>query len=259
MRKVFPTQIFPITKPIKDAKDFKQLKEEMFKWADNLTKLLQWSRSKDTERMSKVIEEEVDHGGLVGLTDDDHTQYLKEKASSGLAAETPTHTHQNASNCGQLDHGSALTGRDDDDHSQYHNNTRGDARYLYRENEGAFTPDGNYEPATKKYVDDLVAAAGFAKIKTGTYTGNGVDDRDINIGVDLASKSNAYLIIKHRGTSNPRHRTEYSQGDLAMSFGPANDSVNMIQAFTSTGFQVGDHIDTNGQDETYRYIAIWTN
>jgi hypothetical protein len=47
-----------------------------------------------------------------------------------------------------------LLNRDDDGHSQYHNDTRGDARYLYKENTDSFTPDGDYEPATKKYVDD---------------------------------------------------------------------------------------------------------
>jgi len=57
------------------------------------------------------------------------------------------------------DHG-ALTGLGDDDHSQYHTDARGDTRYLYKENVAAFTPDGNYEPATKKYVDDSVAGAG---------------------------------------------------------------------------------------------------
>jgi len=71
--------------------------------------------------------EGVDHGDLDGLTDDDHTQYLKEKASGGTAAETPTHTHQDANNCGQLDHGLALTGLTDDDHTQYFNSTRHDA------------------------------------------------------------------------------------------------------------------------------------
>lgn len=60
-----------------------------------------------------------DHGELGGLTDDDHTQYLKEKASGGTAAETPAHTHQAAATCGQLDHGAALTGLTDDDHTQY--------------------------------------------------------------------------------------------------------------------------------------------
>jgi len=51
------------------------------------------------------------------------------------------------------DHG-ALEGLDDDDHTHYLTNARGDARYLYKENTDAFTPDGDYEPATKKYVDD---------------------------------------------------------------------------------------------------------
>ncbi len=54
---------------------------------------------------------------------------------------------------GVTDHG-ALSGLGDDDHTQYHNDTRGDVRYLYRENTSAFTPDSDYEPATKKYVDD---------------------------------------------------------------------------------------------------------
>jgi len=58
-----------------------------------------------------------------------------------------------------LDHGN-LQGKGDDDHSQYHNNARGDARYLYKENTDEFTPDGDYEPATKKYVDDNAGGGG---------------------------------------------------------------------------------------------------
>jgi len=61
----------------------------------------------------------IDHGTLTGLADDDHTQYLKEKASGGVAGETPEHVHQAAATCGQLDHGLALTGLADDDHAQY--------------------------------------------------------------------------------------------------------------------------------------------
>ncbi len=59
------------------------------------------------------------HGDLQDLGADDHTQYLKEKASSGLASETPVHNHQAAANCGKLDHGAALDGKNDDDHTQY--------------------------------------------------------------------------------------------------------------------------------------------
>jgi hypothetical protein len=61
----------------------------------------------------------TDHGQLSGLGDDDHAQYLKEAASGGLASETPTHTHQGATQCGKLDHGLALDGLADDDHLQY--------------------------------------------------------------------------------------------------------------------------------------------
>ena len=64
-----------------------------------------------------------------------------------------------------------------------------------------------------------------AMIRTGTYTGNGVDNRNINIGVNLASKSNVYVIIKAASNSlNAVHRIEYGQGDLTMLFGATNDS-----------------------------------
>lgn len=71
-----------------------------------------------------------DHGALTGLTDDDHTQYLKEEASGGLASEVPDHTHQSAAEAGTLDHGLALTGLTDDDHTQYLLGSGG-ARTMY--------------------------------------------------------------------------------------------------------------------------------
>lgn len=46
----------------------------------------------------------VDHGVLTGLTDDDHTIYLKEKASGGTAAEVPAHTHATAAQGGIPQH-----------------------------------------------------------------------------------------------------------------------------------------------------------
>lgn len=62
---------------------------------------------------------QLDHGAaLTGLTDDDHTQYLKEKASGGVAGEVPTHNHSAAGEAGTIDHG-AITGLSDDDHPQY--------------------------------------------------------------------------------------------------------------------------------------------
>ena len=59
-----------------------------------------------------------DHGSLTGLGDDDHSQYLKDKANGGTAAEIPAHTHASSAEAGTIDHG-ALTGRADNDHEQY--------------------------------------------------------------------------------------------------------------------------------------------
>src|SRR3990167_9340840 len=53
----------------------------------------------------------LDHGALLGLTDDDHTQYRLERAD---------HSHKSTGlQAGTLDHGLALTGLTDDDHTQY--------------------------------------------------------------------------------------------------------------------------------------------
>lgn len=78
------------------------------------------------------------------------------------------------------DHGE-LGGLDDDDHSQYHTDGRGDIRYLYKENEAVFTPDGDYEPATKKYVDDNAGVTDH-----GVLTGLGDDDHTIYALVDAS-------------------------------------------------------------------------
>lgn len=96
----------------------------------------------------EVIAGGVDHGGLAGLSDNDHPQYLlvadiddtpvngevAQPISSnwafdhvaaadphpGYRLESADHTHQSAgAQGGQLDHGLALTGLTDDDHTQY--------------------------------------------------------------------------------------------------------------------------------------------
>ena len=95
-----------------------------------------------------------------------------------------------------------------------------------------------------------------AMTKTGTYTGNAVDNRNINIGVDLASKTNAYVIIKGDQNQDGVHRTEYGQGDESMFFGNSQHTNNLIQAFTATGFQLGDNI-SNFDAVDYCYIAFW--
>ena len=44
---------------------------------------------------------------------------------------------------------------EEDDHPQYHNDERGDARYLNINNAVEYIPVGDYNPATVKFVTDL--------------------------------------------------------------------------------------------------------
>jgi len=61
-----------------------------------------------------------------------------------------------------MDHGD-LDGLDDRDH---------DAAYLAKENTAPFTPDADYEPAPKKYVDDNVTSYPHFAICFGAYSGS---------------------------------------------------------------------------------------
>ncbi|MDA2917500.1 hypothetical protein MYX64_11790, partial [Nitrospinae bacterium AH_259_B05_G02_I21] len=97
-----------------------------------------------------VNDADVDHGLLTGLSDDDHTQYhndtrgdaryftktehLNISAGAGDAGkpiklDAAGHVDASMVNDADVDHG-LLTGLADDDHTQYHNDTRGDARYV---------------------------------------------------------------------------------------------------------------------------------
>ena len=98
-----------------------------------------------------------------------------------------------------------------------------------------------------------------AQMKTGTYTGDGADDRDINTGINLAAKTYAYVIIKGNTTQVAVHRIEYGQGDLTMYYDSTTDAANLLQQFTATGFEVGSNNIVNASGVTFRYIAFWVD
>lgn len=66
----------------------------------------------------------ADHGGLAGLGDDDHGQYLKDKAAGGLASEVPNHDHSTSNEGGGVDHGQLNSLVGTDHHTQYLNSFR---------------------------------------------------------------------------------------------------------------------------------------
>jgi hypothetical protein len=96
-----------------------------------------------------------------------------------------------------------------------------------------------------------------ARVKTGTYTGDGTDNRNIDIGVNLAAAKNAYVIVKCYEDFNCIHRTEYGQGDRTMFYSEVTDGDNEIQQFTTTGFQIGRGQEANYATYPYRYIVFW--
>lgn len=100
---------------------------------------------------------------------------------------------------------------------------------------------------------------GNCNMKTGTYVGDAVDNRNVNIGIDLASKTYKFIIIKNPSTQVGMMRTEYGQGDLTMNFGAIADQANCVQSFTETGFQLGSAAMVNQVTLLYRYIAFWVD
>jgi len=147
--------------------------------------------------------------------------------------------------------------------------TTGGGQKLFIRNYGD-TSDGFVKFAGGQMTDNLAVDAGKlvdgrdisamvrAKILTGTYTGDGTDDRNINIGVDLTAKSNVFVFVKVNAAGTGREgyaRIEYGQGDLSMLLGTGADIADRIQAFNATGFQVGGTQNENGL--VYRYVVIY--
>ena len=79
--------------------------------------------------------------------------------------------------------------------------------YLNKDNSTAFTPDGDYEPATKKYVDDTVAGAGG-------YTDEQAQDAvGDNVTSGLAYNDDAGAIyIKEYNTLSSQSKQGYLSG-----------------------------------------------
>jgi hypothetical protein len=92
---------------------------------------------------------------------------------------------------------------------------------------------------------------------SGTYSGDGNDNRNLNIGVDLGSKSQYVIIIKSGSTNLPTVWRKPGGGDETQYCTGVVTGANLIQAMHSTGFQLGtdNHVNQNGTG--YHYVVIW--
>lgn len=97
------------------------------------------------------------------------------------------------------------------------------------------------------------------EIKTGSYTGNGSDNRDITIGFSDTSIVPTFVMVKKDGTEEAVWRgADSHSGDKSSYFVASSDTSNLIQAFSANTFQVGTDTDVNASGPTYRWMAIGT-
>lgn len=97
-----------------------------------------------------------------------------------------------------------------------------------------------------------------AGMLTGTYVGDGNDDRVINIGVDLAAMDDAVVMV-FGSAKEKRLRIETGAGDVTDGFDNIGPGSNMIQSFTAVGFVLGTNLTVNGLGVAFRWIAYWSN
>lgn len=116
----------------------------------------------------KYVDDSVitQHGSLLGLVNDDHIQYLKADGTRNLIGKQSYSSHPSFINDTELvdkkyvddsvasivtDHGE-LSGLADDDHTQYLNTTRGDARYYTKTQSDTIL--ANHHASTSSDHDD---------------------------------------------------------------------------------------------------------
>ena len=187
----------------------------------------------------------LDHGAaLTGLTDDDHTIYLKEKASGGTATEVPAHNHSAAGEAGTVAH-SSLTGLTNDEHTQYVLETLLDAKGdLYVASAGD-TP-ARLAVGTNGQV--LTAdSAESTGVKWATPSGGTDNDAihdnvasEINALTGVTLATNDVIIIEDASDSFNKKKVVYADFDDPDAI---HDNVaSEISALTLVTAASGDHI-----------------
>jgi hypothetical protein len=96
---------------------------------------------------------------------------------------------------------------------------------------------------------------GAIKMATGTYTGNGADNRAIAVGFQPD-----FVIVKDTNTNVGVARTSTMAGDLAKPMGTLTAfQADNIQSLTATGFTIGTNARVNQAGRTYHWTAFKTN
>jgi hypothetical protein len=97
-----------------------------------------------------------------------------------------------------------------------------------------------------------IAWAASAQVSTGSYTGNGVDNRNIS-GVGFQPEM---LWIRRDDGVPSVWRPESLSGDATLYWDNTAAQSNRIQALQADGFQVGTHAQVNNGSSTYYRLAL---
>lgn len=94
--------------------------------------------------------------------------------------------------------------------------------------------------------------SGAADFAVGAYYGNGIDNRNITrlpFQPDLVA-------AKRSGATAAAFRTSAMAGDTSNFFGATAEGANRIQAFNSSGYQVGTNANVNTAANVYHWFAF---
>jgi len=91
-------------------------------------------------------------------------------------------------------------------------------------------------------------------LATNIYTGNGVDDRDIN--TFPAFDSDLVFVSSNLANTASAFRFKNQVGDISCSTGPFVNSTNRIQSVSNGKFQVGSSHNVNKNATAYYYFAL---
>ena len=148
---------------------------------------------------------------------------------------------------GVTDHG-ALTGLADDDHTQYYNQTRGDARYLRTEVDGSVTNEiqtlslsGNTVSLTSGGSIDVstttAVSANTAKVSNATHTGDVAGSTALTIAnnaVTSAKIADGTIGLADLSATGTRNATTILYGDNTWKTAPSGGGADNLGNHTAT-------------------------
>jgi hypothetical protein len=207
----------------------------------------------------------MDHGSLLGLTDDDHTQYLN------TARHDTTTRHTLGTVVPHDDHGS-LSGLNDDDHTQYLNTTRHDT--TIRHTLGTVVPHDSHSSLSNlsnddhtQYTKHPASSTDNAIVRWDGTSGRIIQNSDVRIddnGKLSGDGLDGWIYDTDTWVYNSTISFKITGKDVCYRF-PKGTKIKLVQSSTikyfyvvATAFTSGNTIVTvtGGSDFTLANIAI---